>query len=85
MNPKVSAVHAKDDHTLLVTFEGGEERLFDVKPYLEKGVFRELQDLKYFKRVKVLWGAIAWPNEQDLSHDTLYLLGKPVSETSQSV
>ena len=75
MNPKVQKVVAHKDYTLLVTFENGEERVFDVKPYLDKGVFRELQDIAYFRRVKVLWGAIAWPNEQDLSHDRHHQMG----------
>ncbi|MDZ4699947.1 MAG: DUF2442 domain-containing protein [Rhodothermales bacterium] len=83
MNPRVTAVQPQDDHTLLVTFENEEKRLFDAKPYLERGVFQELKDLVYFKRVKVSWGAIVWPNEQDLSHDTLYLIGEPVAERTQ--
>ena len=44
-----------------------------VKPYLEHGVFKELKDQRYFKRVGVAFGTVQWPNEQDISPETLYL------------
>lgn len=50
-----------------------EVRIFDTKPYLEKGIFQELKDLDYFQQVKTFFGGVQWPNEQDFSPDTLYL------------
>lgn len=73
MNPKVKYVEPTDNHTLIVTFENDEVREFNVKPYLDKGIFIELKDLSYFRQVKVVAGCIEWPHEQDLSFDTLYL------------
>ena len=32
------------DYFLLLKFENNEEKIFDVKPYLEIGKFRELKD-----------------------------------------
>jgi hypothetical protein len=58
---------------LHLVFTNGEKKLFDCKPYLDLGVFKELKEKKYFERVKVLDGSIAWPNGQDLCPDTLYL------------
>lgn len=75
MNPKVISVKPTDDYQLFVTFENGERKKVDVSPYLEKGVFRELKDKSYFKRVTVSFGSVVWPHEQDLSYDTLYLSG----------
>jgi len=43
---------------------------------LEKGVFSELKDEQYFKQVRVAYGSVEWPNEQDFSKDTVYLLGR---------
>jgi hypothetical protein len=40
---------------------------------LDFGVFEELQDIAYFKRAAVLDGTVAWPHEQDICPDTLYL------------
>ena len=42
-----------------------------MKPYLDAGVFYELRDPEYFKKVKVFFGGIAWPNEQDISSETI--------------
>jgi hypothetical protein len=34
-------------------------------------VFRELRDIHYFNRVGILFGAVTWPNEQDIAPETL--------------
>ncbi len=68
---KVIKVKAKDDYTLLVELSDGRSGKFDIKPYLDKGVFVELKDIHYFKQVKPLFCGITWPNEQDLSADTI--------------
>jgi len=70
---KVVAVRANDDFSLDLKFNDGSARRFDVKPYLEYGIFNELKDKDYFRRVKVAFGTVQWPNEQDISPETLYL------------
>ncbi|MGD0948565.1 MAG: DUF2442 domain-containing protein [Candidatus Binatia bacterium] len=72
MNPRVLTVQAHDDHSLTITFTNGERRRFDVKPYLDQGVFRELRSLSYFKAVRPALGTVQWPNEQDFCPDLLY-------------
>jgi hypothetical protein len=78
MNPYVKSVQPQDDYCLLLTFENGEKRTFDLKPYLSKGVFMRLQNIALFKTVRVVSGSIEWQGEIDLSYDTLYLESKPV-------
>ena len=73
MNPRVVSVKAKDDFMLELVFENGQERIFDMKPYLKVGVFRELTDARLFKAVKPFMGSILWKNGQDLCPDTLYM------------
>ncbi len=73
MNPRVVSVTPDDDFTLVLGFANGETRVFDCKPYLHEGVFRELADIGYFRRVTVMFGSVAWPHEQDFCPDTLYL------------
>ncbi len=79
MNPSVKSVEAISDYRLRLDFENGESKLFDVSPYLEKGIFVELKDENYFNQVRVAFGSIEWPHEQDFSRDTLYLLGTPLN------
>lgn len=47
-------------------------------PYLEKGIFRELRELKNFNSVKVFLGSVQWRGGQDLCPDTLYMDSEPV-------
>jgi len=76
MNPRVTNVKPGQDYTLHITFTNGEEKSFDVKPYLETGLFKELKDAGLFNSVKPFLGSIQWANGLDLCPDTLYLKGK---------
>ena len=73
MNPRVKNVTPTQDFTLLITFNNGEEKSFDIKPYLEIGIFKELKDISMFNSVKPFLGSIQWANGVDLCPDTLYL------------
>ena len=78
---KVVSVKPHDDYSLELTFNDGSLKLFDVRPYLDYEVFRELKDLDYFRQVKVAFGTVNWPHEQDISPETLCLEGAPVAES----
>ena len=80
MNPRVELVKPNPDYTLTLVFSNGEIRLFDVKPYLEFGIFRELKDRSLFNSVKPFMGSIQWQNGQDLCPDTLYMDSIPITE-----
>lgn len=82
MNPDVKSVKAIENHILIIEFSNNELKAFDVTPFLEKGIFIELKNETYFKQVRVAFGAIEWPNEQDFSKDTLYLLGTQIPDAS---
>ena len=68
----VKAVKALDDYRLLLRFENSEERIFDVKPYLAIGKFRELRDKALFKQVRVHFDTVEWVNHVDLDPELLY-------------
>ena len=84
MNPRVKAVKPSDDYTLILTFTNEEVKVFDVKPYLDKGIFRELKKLSKFNSVKPVLGSIQWQNGQDFCPDTLYLDSVNLDEDSAS-
>ncbi|MCF7847953.1 MAG: DUF2442 domain-containing protein [Kiritimatiellales bacterium] len=77
MNPRVKEVYPNQNHTVLLVFDNGEERLFDVSPYLEKGIFTELKDQTYFQTARTVMGTVCWQNGQDFCPDTLYLESTP--------
>jgi hypothetical protein len=60
------------NYLLLLTFENGEKRQFDMKPYLDLGIFQELKDPMMFKTVKPCFDSIEWANEADLDPEILY-------------
>ncbi len=75
---KLISVEPLDNYMLALGFDNGEKRIFDVKPYLGFGIFKELQDKTYFKNVTKQFDSIAWKNGQDFSPETLYLKSNPV-------
>jgi hypothetical protein len=69
-------VKPQDNYLLLLTFENGEKRQFDMNPYLENGIFQELKDINMFKTVRVNYDTIEWANEADLDPEILYQYSK---------
>lgn len=76
MNPRVKQVTPLGNYELQIVFSNQEVRLFDVKPYLDKGIFEELKDISLFNSAKVFNGTVTWNNELDFCPDTLYLESK---------
>ncbi|MDR0320896.1 MAG: DUF2442 domain-containing protein [Treponema sp.] len=72
----VNNVKALDDYELELTFENNEVKIFDVKPYLDTGLFAKLKDENYFKMVKISYDTIEWPNGIDMDPEVLYEKGK---------
>ena len=88
----ILSVKPEDGLMLLLTFDNGEKRRFDVKRVIEEGtVFAFLADSANFKRVylddtgSVCWDIDpdvdsnrVWSNKVDLSADTCYLDSEPI-------
>lgn len=84
---RIVSVKPGDDYTLVLTFDNGEVRLFDMKTTIEEGtVFAFLADPMNFQRAYVdetgcvCWDVdpavdsrVIWNNKVDLSADTCYL------------
>ncbi len=79
---KVVAVKANEDFTLDLRFNDGILRRFDTTPYLNSGVLTELKDLHYFQQVRLAFGTVQWPHEQDIGPETLYLESGPLPEAN---
>ncbi|MBQ2395633.1 MAG: DUF2442 domain-containing protein [Bacteroidales bacterium] len=89
---KITSVKPNKDFTLLLNFDNGEQRIFDVKPLLEKGgVFTPFREYSNFCRVylddcnAVSWDIdpninsdIVWNNKVDLSPDSCYVDSTPI-------
>lgn len=79
--PKVTAVSAVDDHTLVVEFDNSQKKKYDARPLLEKKMFLPLKDPKLFKAVQVEQGgyAVVWNSDIDISGHELLSHGQAVT------
>ena len=80
----VKTVKPLPDFRIYVEIEDGRKGIFDLNPYLDHGVFRELRDVHYFNRVGILFGAVTWPNEQDIAPETLLSEMLPAEPTASN-
>ena len=64
-------VEPLEDYKLLLTFDNNVKKIKDMKPYLEKGVFKKLKDVNFFNTVKIAFGTISW-GDIDICADSLY-------------
>lgn len=78
----VKTVQPLSNYRIYVEIEDGRKGIFDLKPYLDRGVFRELRNVHYFKQVSILFGPVTWPNEQDIAPETLLAEMLPVEQTN---
>ena len=76
MNPRVVSVNPLSGYRLRIVFTNGEVGVYDCRPLLDFGVFTELREEGYFSQVRAESGTVAWPHEQDICPDTLYLDSK---------
>ena len=68
---KVVAVEPLKNYKLRITLSDGRKGIFDVLPHLDQGVFLEMKDPAYFRRVYVDYGTVVWPHEQDIAPETI--------------
>jgi len=72
MSPKIENIRTTDNYELIITYEENQVRLFDVKPLLEKGLFKELKDIELFKQIKIVFDTVEWSNGIDIDPDDLF-------------
>jgi hypothetical protein len=73
------------DFRIYVEIEDGRKDIFDLNPYLDHGIFRELRDVHYFNQVGIQFGAVTWPNEQDIAPETLLAEMLPVESIPKQI
>ena len=68
---KVISVDPMGNYQLKIELSNGRKGVFDVSPYVDKGVFGELKNEEYFRSVRPAYGGVMWPHEQDFSPETI--------------
>lgn len=72
LRPTAKAVVPMNDFMLRVSFDNGETKMFDVKPYIRGNWYGELSNPTYFKSVFANGYTVEWANGQDICPDELY-------------
>ena len=73
----VVRVEAIPGYKLIIDFENGERRVFDMSPYIDKKPFGPLKDISVFARAFVDYGTVVWPGNIDIAPETLYDRSRP--------
>ena len=76
MSILVKAVEPTENYNLILTFDNGEKRRFDMNPFLSKGDYKELKDVSKFNSVRIDSNTLVWDNEADIDHSVLYKYSK---------
>lgn len=75
---EVKEVKPRRDYTLLITFAGGEKRLYDARPLLCKAIYSKLKSPTFFLKAKADCGTVVWDDETDIAPEHLYECSVPV-------
>lgn len=69
---RIKNVQTTENYEIIVEFENGEKRIKDIKPYLDKGVFKALKNKDFFNEVKIKFGTVCWGEDIELCADSIY-------------
>lgn len=72
---RIKNITPASDYSIEVEFENGTKKKCNIQQFLAVGDFAELKDQNLFKQVKNTGFSVEWPNDLDLSSDTLYAIG----------
>lgn len=72
LQPRVVDVYPLSDYKVIVIFDTGERKNFDVTPYISGDWFGKLNDIEYFKTVRANGNTIEWADGQDIAPHELY-------------
>ena len=74
LQPKIINIIPTKNYTLILTYDSGEKKEFDVKPYITGDWFSDLSSIDFFFSVQLIGGGIGivGPNGQVISPHELY-------------
>ena len=78
--PKIISIEVLEDYKIILNYETGEIKLFDVLPYISGEWYEELYDTDYFKSVHLVSNGkgLQWENGQDIAPHELYDLSTSI-------
>lgn len=77
----VTRVTVQPHFILLLEFENGERRSFDMAKYIDQKPWARLKSGNTFHAAFIENGTVAWPGNVDIDPETLYELSAPLSDS----
>ncbi len=74
--PKITDVKPLDGYKLLLLYDNGEKRIFDVKPYISGSWYGQLKDETFFHTAHISNSTVEWAGGQDIAPHELYELSE---------
>ena len=79
MTPIINEIEVLEDYKILLIYESGERKIYDMKPNLQYEMYKKLKDYELFKKVYSIGETIEWETGEDISPETLYLDSKSLN------
>lgn len=76
MQPKLTDVKPLENYRILLCYDTGEQRVFDVLPYITGSWYGQLKDPAIFRTVHVSGKTVEWAGGQDIAPHELYELSE---------
>jgi hypothetical protein len=70
--PEVNRAKRVNGFVIAMRFNDGTEKHVDISQWFKGPVFKPLKDPKFFAKLFVEAGTLAWPNGVDIAPETLY-------------
>jgi len=77
LRPTATEVVPFPNYEVLLRFDNGEVKVFDVSPYIEGNWYGKIGNPDYFKTVHCDGFTIAWQDGQDICPDDVYYNSTP--------
>ena len=71
-------VKSEKNYSIEVKFSNGQIRSLDMRPYLDKGVFKRLKNERIFKTVHVSFDTVEWDCGIDLDPEFVFEKSRPL-------
>ena len=80
MLPRPIQVKPMNHYKLLVTFNNGEQKIYDAKPLLTLPMYKKLNQQNFFFQAKADGMCVYWNDAIDICPDAMYRESVPVAE-----
>ncbi len=77
-SPNIRKAKVLKDYLINIVFDNGEEKIFDIQPYLQYPIFQPLKEKEQLYSFSIVDETIEWECGADLSPDTFYIESKSV-------